>query len=95
MKEDRKNFIDSKAQGINGGVKMSDREKAIHLLEKLPDNKIAYVIGYMQGLTAEKNEIEEVEPDEWDLAMIKESRKENDGKGIEIEDLAAELGITL
>lgn len=43
---------------------MSDREKAIQLLESLPDNKIAYVIGYIQGLTAEQNEIEEVEPDE-------------------------------
>lgn len=74
---------------------MSDREKAIQLLESLPDNKIAYVIGYIQGLTAEQNEIEEVEPDEWDLAMIEEAKKENDGHGIPIEDLAAELGIKL
>ena len=74
---------------------MSDREKAIQLLESLPDNKIAYVIGYIQGLTAEQNEIEEVEPDEWDLAMIEEAKKENGGHGIPIEDLAAELGIKL
>lgn len=74
---------------------MSDREKAIQLLESLPDNKIAYVIGYIQGLTAEQNEIEEVGPDEWDLAMIEEAKKENDGHGIPIEDLAAELGIKL
>ena len=74
---------------------MSDREKAIQLLESLPDNKIAYVIGYIQGLIVEQNEIEEVEPDEWDLAMIEEAKKENDGHGIPIEDLAAELGIKL
>ena len=74
---------------------MSDREKAIQLLESLPDNKIAYVIGYIQGLTVEQNEIEEVDPDEWDLAMIEEAKKENDGHEIPIEDLAAELGIKL
>ena len=54
---------------------MSDREKAIQLLESLPDNKIAYVIGYIQGLTAEQNEIEEVEPDEQDLAIFEELLK--------------------
>jgi len=37
---------------------------------------------------------ETVEPDEWDLEMIAEAEKENDGTAISIEDLAAELGIT-
>ena len=74
---------------------MSDRERAMQLLESLPDNKIAYVIGYIQGLAVDRGEAEETEPDEWDLAMIKEAEKENDGHGIPIENLAAELGITL
>ena len=73
---------------------MSDREKAIQLLESLPDNKIAYVIGYIQGLTAEQNEIEEVEPDEWDLAMIEEAKKENDGTTISFEELLKREGLT-
>ena len=32
---------------------MSDREKAIQLLNGIPDDKIAYIIGYIQGLAAE------------------------------------------
>ena len=72
---------------------MSDREKAMQLLDNLPDNKIAYVIGFIQGLTVADNEV--VEPDEWDLSMISEAQKRNDGTGILIENLASELGITL
>ena len=74
---------------------MSERDRAQQLLDSVPDNKIAYVIGYIQGLTAERNLIEEVEPDEWDLEMIEEAKKENDGHGISIETLAADLGVTL
>ena len=74
---------------------MSERERAQQLLDSVPDNKIAYVIGYIQGLTAERNLIEEVEPDEWDLEMIEEAKKEKDGHGISIETLAADLGVTL
>lgn len=46
---------------------MSEREKTIQLLNAVPDNKIPFMIGYIQGLTAEKEEIEEVAPDEWDM----------------------------
>lgn len=74
---------------------MSERERAIQLLNAVPDSKIAYVIGYIQGLTAEKNVIEEIEPDAWDLEMIEEAKRENDGEEIELESLAVELGITL
>lgn len=31
---------------------MSDREKAIQLLEYVPDYKISYVVAYLQGMTA-------------------------------------------
>lgn len=30
---------------------MSEREQVYQLLDSVPDNKIAYVIGYIQGLT--------------------------------------------
>ena len=33
---------------------MSEREQTYQLLDALPDNKIAYVIGYLQGLMAEE-----------------------------------------
>lgn len=78
---------------------MSNMERAIKLLESLPEYKIAYVIGYIQGLDLdldnEMSEIEEIEPDEWDLAMLEEAKKENNGEGIPIEALAAKLGVRL
>ena len=35
---------------------MSDRERAIQLLEEVPDYKIKYVIAYLQGVTADEDE---------------------------------------
>ena len=35
---------------------MSDRERMYQLLDTVPDNKIAYIIGYIQRLTVEKSE---------------------------------------
>lgn len=37
--------------------------------------------------------VEEVEPDEWDLAMVAEAERGNDGTTITIEALSEELGI--
>lgn len=34
---------------------MSDREQVYQLLDTVPDNKISYIIGYIQGLTVEGN----------------------------------------
>lgn len=36
---------------------------------------------------------EEIEPDEWDLQMIAQAEKENDGESVAFEDLAHELGV--
>lgn len=33
---------------------MSDREKVIQLLDKVPDYKIGYVLAYIQGITADE-----------------------------------------
>ena len=35
---------------------MSDRERIYQLLDTVPDSKISYVIGYIQGLMAEEAE---------------------------------------
>lgn len=72
---------------------MSERERAIELLNQIPDSKMGYVIAFLSGAAIPG--IEEVEPDEWDLKMIKKAKAENDESGIPIENLAAELGITL
>lgn len=35
---------------------MSDREKAMQLLDAVPDYKIGYVVAYLQGMTAGEDE---------------------------------------
>lgn len=72
---------------------MSNRERAIQLLESIPENKLIFVVDMLENLKAYAGE--EIEPDEWDLKMIAEAEANNDGQGIPIETLAAELGITL
>lgn len=72
---------------------MSDRERAMQLLEKVPETKLCYIIGILEGATIP--DIEEVEPDEWDLKMIAEANKENDGEEVTFEDLKKELELTL
>ena len=73
---------------------MSERERAIQLLNAVPEFKMNCVIAYMQGIIAGAG-IEEVEPDEWDLEMIARAKAENDDEGVTLEDFAAELGDTL
>lgn len=34
---------------------MSEREQVIALLDSVPENKIGYVLAYVQGLTADEN----------------------------------------
>lgn len=72
---------------------MSDRERAMQLLEKVPETKLYYIIGILEG--AAIPDIEEVEPDEWDLKMIAEANRENDGDEVTLEDLKKELELTL
>lgn len=72
---------------------MSDRERAMQLLEKVPETKLYYIIGILEGAIIP--DIEEVEPDEWDLKMIDEANRENDGEEVALEDLKKELGLVL
>ena len=69
---------------------MSSKELAIQLIEKIPESKRQYIIGILEDSAIP--EIETVGPDEWDMAMIAEAERENDGTGITVEYLADELG---
>lgn len=40
---------------------MSERERMYQLLDTVPDNKISYVIGYIQGLTVERQDVPNAE----------------------------------
>ncbi len=48
---------------------MSDRERVYQLLDSVPDNKISYIIGYIQGLTVREQD----EPNAETLAAFAES----------------------
>lgn len=47
---------------------MNERERVYQLLDTVPDGKISYLIGYIQGLTAENEEL----PNADTLAAFKE-----------------------
>ncbi len=71
---------------------MSDRKYEHQLLDRVPESKLFYIRGILEG--ASIPEIEEVEPDEWDLAMLEEARRVNDGTTITFEELLREEGLT-
>lgn len=72
---------------------MSEKEQLKQIIDRLPDYKIAYIKSLIIGI--EKADIEEIEPDEWDLEMIEHAKMVNDGHGVPIETLALELGVKL
>ena len=71
---------------------MSNREYAHQLLDKIPESKMIYIVGILEGATIP--EIEEVEPDEWDLKMIEEAEMENDGETVTLDELLKKEGLT-
>lgn len=72
---------------------MSNKERAIRLLQDIPENKLVFIVDMLENIKAYAGE--EIEPDEWDLEMMERAKNENDGHGIPIETLAGELGIKL
>lgn len=72
---------------------MSNRERVLQLIEDIPDIKLHFVVEMLESLKAYAGE--EIEPDEWDLQMIAQVKKDNDGKTVALEDLADELGVVL
>lgn len=72
---------------------MSNKERVLQLIDDVPDNKLIFVVNMLESLKAYAGEA--IEPDEWDLKLIAEAEKENDGETVIIEDLAKELGVTL
>lgn len=71
---------------------MSEREKLKQVIDRLPEYKISYIANLILGI--EKTDIEEVEPDEWDLKMIAEAKKSNDGSAVTLEELLEKEGLT-
>ncbi len=72
---------------------MSNRERVLQLIEGIPDIKLHFVVEMLESLKAYAGE--EIEPDEWDLQMIEDAKKENDGETVTFEALAKDLGVVL
>lgn len=72
---------------------MSNKERVIQLIDDVPDSKLVFVIDMLESLKAYAGE--EIEPDEWDLKMIEQAEKENDGNTITLDELKQKLGVTL
>lgn len=71
---------------------MSEKERAIQIIENIPEDKMVFVVNMLENIR--EMLIEEVDPDEWDLAMIEEAKKENDGTTISFEELLKREGLT-
>lgn len=71
---------------------MSKREEIKQLIDRMPEYKLEYVASLILGI--EKMSIEEVEPDEWDLKMIADAQKNNDGSVISLDELLEKEGLS-
>ena len=72
---------------------MSNKERIIQLIENVPEHKLVFIVNMLEDIKGYAGEL--IEPDEWDLQMIAEAEKNNDGETISIEELAKELDIKL
>lgn len=77
---------------MKGGHNMSNKERVLQLINEIPDYKLIYVVDMLNSIKSLL--IEEVEPDQWDLQMIDQSQKENDGQTVSFEEMLEKDGLT-
>lgn len=77
---------------MKGGHNMSNKERVLQLINEIPDYKLIYVVDLLNSIKSLL--IEEVEPDQWDLQMIDQSQKENDGQTVSFEEMLEKDGLT-
>ena len=71
---------------------MTDRELAAGLINSIAESKLPLVINVLRMIQVGYTE---VQPDEWDIALLKHAAQENDGTVISLDDLAKDLGVEL
>lgn len=72
---------------------MSNKERVMQLIEDVPESKLVFVINMLENLKGYAGE--SIVPDEWDLQMIDEARKINNGETLSFEDVCKELDVVL
>ncbi len=70
---------------------MSNKDRIIQLINDVPDNRLVFIVDMLESLDAYAGE--EIEPDEWDLQMIAQAERENDGQTFTLGDVKQELGV--
>ncbi len=71
---------------------MSNKEQILQLIDNIPDYKLTYIVDILNSI---KNMLlEEVAPDEWDLQMIADAKKDNDGATATFEEMLKKDGLT-
>ena len=76
---------------------MSNRERAIQIIDSIPDNKLMVIIDILEALQAHINGTmtpETVQPDEWDMTMIAEAEKVNNGETVSLDEMLTKDGLT-
>ena len=68
-----------------------NRKTAVRLINDMPASRLPYVIDILRNVQS----YEETEPDDWDMELLNEAEKENDGSVISLEQLAEDLGVAL
>ena len=75
---------------------MSNKERAIDIINQIPEYNLIYVINMLNGIKDLLiNDVEEVEPDEFDLKMISDAESENDGNLVSFEELLKQDGLNV
>ena len=72
---------------------MSNKERIIQLIENIPEYKLFFIVNMLEDIKSYAGE--SIEPDEWDLQMIAEAEKINDGETLTLEEVCRELDIVL
>lgn len=70
---------------------MSNKDRIIQLIDDVPDNRLVFIIDMLESLKAYAGE--EIEPDEWDLQIIAQAERENNGETVSFDDLKGELSL--
>ena len=76
---------------------MSNKELVINLVNSIPDSELLPIVDMLKTLYRLINNhtyVEEVVPDEFDIAMIEEAKNLNDGTTISFDELLKRDGLT-
>jgi hypothetical protein len=71
---------------------MSNKERVLQIIDDIPESKLIFVADMLNSIKSLL--VDEVEPDEWDLEMMAEAERENDGTKVSFEEMLKKDGLT-